>query len=73
MRIDAAERRTRTDDEREMMRVVRGLRAIALAGVLAGIGVIAVSTIDPPAAIADEGCLQDAVDMAAPAACNLPS
>lgn len=73
MRIEAAERRTLTDDERELMRVVRSLRAIALTGVLAGIGLIAIATVDPPAAVADEGCPQDAVDMAAPTACSVPS
>lgn len=70
MRIDAAERRTSSDEERELMQLVRGLRALALTGVVAGIGVIAVGTGSTASIVADDACPYYAVDMAASATCE---
>lgn len=70
MRIDAAERRKRSDDELEWMRVVRGLRALALTGVIAGIGLVAVGTQATPSIVADDACPYYAIDMGASAACG---
>jgi len=70
MRIDAAERRTPSDEARTMMRLVRGLRAIALAGVIGGIAIIAVSSEATPRVVADEACPYYAVDIEAFATCE---
>lgn len=70
MRIDGAERRKRSDDELEWMRVARGLRALALAAVIAGIGVVAIGTPATPRFVAHDPCPSDAIDMAASAVCG---
>lgn len=70
MRIDGAERRTRSDDELEWMRVARGLRALALTGVVAGIGLVVVGTQPTPSVVAQVPCPHDAIDMAASAICG---
>lgn len=70
MRIDSAERRKWSEDELAGMRVARGLRALALTGVIAGIGLVAVGAPAAPGAVARDPCPYDAIDMAASATCE---
>lgn len=70
MRFDKVEGWTGSDETRTAMRVVRGLRAIALIGVIAGIGLIAAGTEATPRVVGDEACPYYAVDIAAFATCE---
>ncbi|MGH6622762.1 MAG: hypothetical protein ACREBN_02265 [Burkholderiaceae bacterium] len=46
MRVDFHEQQLQSDDEQKLIRLMRGLRAVAASIVVAGIGVIAVTSID---------------------------
>ena len=46
MRVDFSQQQFQSDDEQKLIRLMRGLRAVAASIVVAGIGVIAVTTID---------------------------
>jgi hypothetical protein len=46
MRVDFSQQQFQSDDEQKLIRLMRGLRAVAASIVVAGIGVIAVASIE---------------------------